>query len=169
MGRLSEIVVRTPLKLMGLNFAEMFVWLSASMQKISQSKPDDMVALPPPGWGRYDARRRRDRAYQPPKPVPLVLPHWCVVAASVRGTSHKKQGNRVRMRTAGPSSQMMSGRGGCRWGRLSSASHRPLMSCIPPSKTCLSTVLQTGTQDPQTRPDALTWRDALDEGRATPS
>ena len=46
MGCLGEIVVRTPLKLMGLNFAEMFVWLSASMQKISQSKPDDMVALP---------------------------------------------------------------------------------------------------------------------------
>ena len=51
MARLGEIVVRTPLKLTGLNFAEMFVWLSASMQKISQSKPDDMVALPPPGWG----------------------------------------------------------------------------------------------------------------------
>ena len=51
MVRLGHIVVRTPLKLNGLNFAEMFVWLSASMQKISQSKPDDMVALPPPGWG----------------------------------------------------------------------------------------------------------------------
>lgn len=51
MDRLSKIVVRTPVKLIGLNFVEMFVWLSASMQKISQSKVDDQVALPPPGWG----------------------------------------------------------------------------------------------------------------------
>ena len=49
--RLSEIVVRNPLKLKGLNFQEMFIWLSASMQRVSQSKPDDQVALPPPGWG----------------------------------------------------------------------------------------------------------------------
>ena len=51
MARLGQLVVRTPMKLKGLHFAEMFVWLSASMQKISQSKPDDIVALPPPGWG----------------------------------------------------------------------------------------------------------------------
>jgi uncharacterized protein YegL len=51
MTRLSRIVVRTPVKLTGLNFAEMFVWLSRSMQTISQSKPDDQIALPPPGWG----------------------------------------------------------------------------------------------------------------------
>jgi uncharacterized protein YegL len=51
MTRLRQIVVRSPVKLTGLNFGEMFVWLSASMQKISQSKPDDQVALPPPGWG----------------------------------------------------------------------------------------------------------------------
>jgi len=51
MARLGEIVVRTPLKLKGLNFAEMFLWLSSSMSKISQSKVDDIVALPPPGWG----------------------------------------------------------------------------------------------------------------------
>lgn len=51
MMRLSQIVVRAPVKLIGLNFAEMFVWLSASMQAISQSKLDDQVALPPPGWG----------------------------------------------------------------------------------------------------------------------
>lgn len=49
--RLSEIVVRSPLKLRGLNFQEMFIWLSASMQRVSQSKPDDQVPLPPPGWG----------------------------------------------------------------------------------------------------------------------
>jgi uncharacterized protein YegL len=51
MTRLSQIVVRSPLKLRGLNFQEMFIWLSASMQRVSQSKPDDQVALPPPGWG----------------------------------------------------------------------------------------------------------------------
>jgi len=49
--RLSQIVVRSPLKLQGLNFQEMFIWLSASMQRVSQSKPDDQVPLPPPGWG----------------------------------------------------------------------------------------------------------------------
>ncbi len=48
---LRQIVVRTPVKLIGLNFAEMFVWLSASMQRVSQSKLDEQVALPPPGWG----------------------------------------------------------------------------------------------------------------------
>ena len=49
--RLSQIVVRSPLKLRGLDFQEMFIWLSASMQRVSQSKPDDQVPLPPPGWG----------------------------------------------------------------------------------------------------------------------
>lgn len=52
MARLGHIVVRTPVKLIGLNFAEMFVWLSASMQRVSQAKVDDkQIALPPPGWG----------------------------------------------------------------------------------------------------------------------
>jgi uncharacterized protein YegL len=51
MARLAQIAVRVPVKLIGLNFVEMFVWLSASMQKISQSQVDDQVALPPPGWG----------------------------------------------------------------------------------------------------------------------
>lgn len=51
MGRLQSIAVRTPVKLIGLNFVEMFVWLSASMQKVSQSQMDEQVALPPPGWG----------------------------------------------------------------------------------------------------------------------
>jgi len=49
--RLARIAVRTPVKLIGLNFVEMFVWLSASMQKISQSQVDEQIALPPPGWG----------------------------------------------------------------------------------------------------------------------
>lgn len=49
--RLSQIVVRSPLKLTGLNFQEMFIWLSASMQRVSQSRPNEQVPLPPPGWG----------------------------------------------------------------------------------------------------------------------
>ncbi len=50
MDRLAKISVRTPVKLVGLNFVEMFVWLSASMQRVSQSQIDEQVALPPPGW-----------------------------------------------------------------------------------------------------------------------
>lgn len=51
MDRLAQIVPRTPLKLRGLDFREMFIWLSASMQTVSHSKVDEQVALPPPGWG----------------------------------------------------------------------------------------------------------------------
>jgi len=51
MARLRTIVERTLLKLKGLNFVDMFVWLSASMQAVAQSKPDDQLALPPPEWG----------------------------------------------------------------------------------------------------------------------
>lgn len=50
-ARLAEIVERTPVKLRGLDFREMFIWLSASMQRVSHSKIDEQVALPPPGWG----------------------------------------------------------------------------------------------------------------------
>jgi uncharacterized protein YegL len=51
MMRLSQLAVRTPLKLKGLNFIEMFVWLSASMSAVSHSQVDEQVALPPIGWG----------------------------------------------------------------------------------------------------------------------
>ncbi len=51
MTRLSQIAVRAPLKLKGLNFIEMFVWLSASMSAVSHSQVDEQVALPPIGWG----------------------------------------------------------------------------------------------------------------------
>ena len=50
MGFLKDMVVRAPVKLVGLNFVEMFVWLSRSMEKIAQSRTDEQVALPPPGW-----------------------------------------------------------------------------------------------------------------------
>jgi len=51
MARLKEMVLRTPVKLVGLNFVEMFVWLSRSAQAVSHSKMNEQVALPPPGWG----------------------------------------------------------------------------------------------------------------------
>ena len=51
MQKLAEIVVRTPVKLIGLNFVEMFVWLSRSTQAVSHAQVDEMVALPPAGWG----------------------------------------------------------------------------------------------------------------------
>jgi uncharacterized protein YegL len=50
MERLSTIAVKAPLKLTGLRFSELFVWLSASMHAVSKSKVSDQVALPPPGW-----------------------------------------------------------------------------------------------------------------------
>lgn len=48
---LGYISVRTPLKLTGLNFTQMFLWLSASMSAVSHSRIDEQVALPPVGWG----------------------------------------------------------------------------------------------------------------------
>jgi uncharacterized protein YegL len=51
MQRLTQIAERTPMKLRGLNFVDLFVWLSASMQAVAQSRPDEQLALPPPDWG----------------------------------------------------------------------------------------------------------------------
>ena len=51
LDRLGQISVRTPIKLTGLNFTEMFLWLSASMTAVSHSQMDEHVALPPVGWG----------------------------------------------------------------------------------------------------------------------
>ena len=53
MTRLSQILIeRTPVKLQGLKFAEMFQWLSVSMSRVSHSKLDEQVPLEPPkGWG----------------------------------------------------------------------------------------------------------------------
>jgi len=51
LARLAEIVtMRPPVKLKGLNFTDLFLWLSASMQRVSHSRPEEQVALPPPGW-----------------------------------------------------------------------------------------------------------------------
>jgi uncharacterized protein YegL len=53
MNLLKQISVREPLKLQGLQFREMFVWLSNSQKSVSRSKPGDEVGLvPPSGWAK---------------------------------------------------------------------------------------------------------------------
>lgn len=48
---LKQIAIREPLRLQGLKFREFFLWLSASMHRISRSTPGTAVALAPPnGW-----------------------------------------------------------------------------------------------------------------------
>ncbi|MEH2223606.1 vWA domain-containing protein [Nostoc sp.] len=43
---------RPPVTLNGLDFREMFVWLSASMKRVSSGKVGQAVALPAMGWGQ---------------------------------------------------------------------------------------------------------------------
>ena len=50
-ARLGQIAVRTPLKLTGLKFEDLFVWLSQSLAAIAGSVVGQQVALPAPtGW-----------------------------------------------------------------------------------------------------------------------
>lgn len=48
MDNLARIAVRPPIRLEGLNFQEMFVWLSTSLQLVSRSRVDEQIAVPTP-------------------------------------------------------------------------------------------------------------------------
>jgi uncharacterized protein YegL len=50
MPALSGLSSKPPVALNGLQFRQLFKWLSDSSKAVSRSKPGDQVALPPPGW-----------------------------------------------------------------------------------------------------------------------
>jgi uncharacterized protein YegL len=52
MAILKEIAIRSPFRLHGLQFKEMFMWLSASMTAVSKTSMNEKTVLPPPpeGW-----------------------------------------------------------------------------------------------------------------------
>ena len=43
---------RPPVRLKGLDFRELFLWLSSSMKRVSSGKVGEAIALPPIGWGK---------------------------------------------------------------------------------------------------------------------
>jgi len=51
MDILGKICVRTPVKMAGLKFSDMFKWLSSSLSNVSSSQPGTTVPITPPtGW-----------------------------------------------------------------------------------------------------------------------
>ncbi|HEY3345901.1 MAG TPA: hypothetical protein VGJ97_13285 [Anaerolineaceae bacterium] len=52
LARFSE--ARAPLKLKGLAFDNLFLWLSKSLSAVAHSRPGDQTPLPPVGWGEVD-------------------------------------------------------------------------------------------------------------------
>jgi uncharacterized protein YegL len=51
MQQLAALTIRPPLKLRGLRFVDLFVWLSRSTQQVANSRVGDQVGLPPVDWG----------------------------------------------------------------------------------------------------------------------
>jgi uncharacterized protein YegL len=51
LSQLAELATRRPLRLDGLRFVDLFVWLSRSTQQVAHSRLGDQVALPPVDWG----------------------------------------------------------------------------------------------------------------------
>ncbi|MEP7198074.1 MAG: VWA domain-containing protein [Saprospiraceae bacterium] len=51
---LSKISVRTPIKLQGLMFRELFLWLSGSLKAVSSKEPGTNMKLLPIGWADLD-------------------------------------------------------------------------------------------------------------------
>jgi uncharacterized protein YegL len=47
MEKLAQIAVRRPVKLDGLKFAQMFLWLSSSQKRVSASRVGERTSLPP--------------------------------------------------------------------------------------------------------------------------
>lgn len=50
MQKLALLSNRSPLRLDGLRFSDLFQWLSASLSAVAVSQPGDQVPLPPPDW-----------------------------------------------------------------------------------------------------------------------
>jgi uncharacterized protein YegL len=46
---------RPPLRLKGMAFGDLFLWLSKSLSAIAHSRPGEQTPLPPVGWGEVDS------------------------------------------------------------------------------------------------------------------
>ena len=52
MAKLKQISNNPPVLLNGLDFRDLFQWLSSSMKRVSGSKVGEAIALPPMSWGQ---------------------------------------------------------------------------------------------------------------------
>ena len=83
---LAKIATREPVKLKGLNFRDLFLWLSQSMQSVSQSSPGRQGVAPASPDGAKSERE-------------TIM--WKLVYGSVRGTSHVQSGQPCQDHCAG--------------------------------------------------------------------